>query len=379
MPSIPELLTEIEMELQQILLDPNNPRFSELGQHLDAVPEHRFAEPRVQTQAYDRMKSGRFDVAELRDTIKNLGFLPMDRIVVRRWLGQGDMEAPLYVVIEGNRRVTALKWLVELHETGRETFSEEQRQNFTRLKVLLLDHTRAPDRIRWILPGLRHVSGIKEWGPYQKARAVFELRDAGTSPQEAAQSLGLSTRAANQLWRSYLALNQMREDEEYGEHAEPNRYSYFEEVFKRPAVKDWLQWSDDERRFLNLNGTREFYSWMVGEVSDEGEEAGTPKFSEAKSVRDLGTIINDPAAMAVFRAPGGSLTRAMARFEADRPQEWMPAVANAETVLAALSADSIRNMAGDELAAVKSLADRIARLMQDHERLAEVGDGGTVA
>ena len=77
--------------------------------------------------------------------------------------------------------------------------------NLNDLEVLLLDQENAPNTAIWVLPGLRHVSGIKEWGPYQKARAVFILRETGASPQEAAQSLGLSTRSANQLWRSFLA------------------------------------------------------------------------------------------------------------------------------------------------------------------------------
>jgi len=227
------------VNLADLLLDPNNPRFAELGQKLDAVPEGRFGEEKVQQQTYERMKTPRFDVAELRDTIKNLGFLPMDRIVVRKWKGS-DASSPKFVVVEGNRRIAALKWLIELQDSGRETFTTEQVQNFTQLEVLLLDDEAAPENSTLILPGLRHVSGIKEWGPYQKARAVHALRESGMSSQEAAQSIGLSTRAANQLWRSYLALEQMRADEEYGEFAEPSLYSYFEEVFKRRNVRDYL-------------------------------------------------------------------------------------------------------------------------------------------
>ncbi len=100
MPGLPALLTPITVQLDEILLDPNNPRFAELGQELEAIPEARFAEPRVQQQAYDRMKTPRFDVAELRDTIKNLGFLPMDRIVVRKWRA-GPQDTVRYVVVEG--------------------------------------------------------------------------------------------------------------------------------------------------------------------------------------------------------------------------------------------------------------------------------------
>jgi len=132
MSDLSELLSPISINLEQLLLDPNNPRFGELGEPFDPVPEGRFAEAPVQREAYDRMKSGNFEVAELRDTIKTLGFLPMDRIVVSFWRDSA-VDDRKYVVIEGNRRIAALKWLVNLHDTGRETFSEDQLRNFREL------------------------------------------------------------------------------------------------------------------------------------------------------------------------------------------------------------------------------------------------------
>ena len=173
---IPSLLTPIEVKLEDVLLDPNNPRFAELGQGDETVPESRFAEPKVQQSAFDRMMNGRFDVAELRDTIKNLGFLPMDRIVVRR-LKKPNSDK--FLVVEGNRRITALKSLLDLHAAGKESLSDAKLTNITQFQALLLNEDISDDKIRWILPGLRHVSGIKEWGPYQKARAVFQLRESG--------------------------------------------------------------------------------------------------------------------------------------------------------------------------------------------------------
>ena len=366
MPSLPSLLTPTKVQLSDLLLDPNNPRFAELGQKVDSVPESRFGEDKVQQQTYERMKTPRFDVAELRDTIRNLGFLPMDRIVVRPW--KGPNETTKFVVIEGNRRVTALRWLIELHESGRETFTSDQMKNFTELEVLLLDEQAAPENSRLILPGLRHVSGIKEWGPYQKARAVHSLRESGMSPQEAAQSIGLSTRAANQLWRSFLALEQMSADEEYGEFSEPGLYSYFEEVFKRGNVRDWLAWSDEDKKFTNEDRVKEFYGWMVGEPDETGG-LGEKKLSEAKSVRELGKIIDDPAALAVFRSAGGSLTRALARFESEHPQEWLPAVSSAEGVLSSLSADTLRKLDEEQLTILTKLRARIDQVLEDRRKL----------
>lgn len=145
----------------------------------------------------------------------------------------------------------------------------------------MLDDALAPESATLILPGLRHVSGVKEWGAYQKAKAVHALRKTGMTAQEAAQSLELSTRAANTSYRCFLALEKMKSNEEYGEFAEPRMYSYFEEVQKRPAIRNWLNWNDDAEKFTNDDRLLEFYSWITPQGDDEPAH---PKLPEARSV-----------------------------------------------------------------------------------------------
>lgn len=368
MENLTKYLTRLDLQLENILLDPNNPRFAELGDASDVIPESRFAETKIQKDAFDKMKSDKFEVSELRDTIKTIGFLPMDKVVVREWKFNIPNETKKYVVVEGNRRISALKWLIELHNSAKETFDEEQLNNLQELEVLLLDQDLAPNTAIWILPGLRHVSGIKEWGPYQKARAVFILRESGASPQDSAQSLGLSTRAANQLWRSYLALEQMKSDEEFGEYAEPRLYSFFEEAFKKPEVRLWLNWDDNERKFTNAARLREMYSWIVGEQDDDGN-LQDPKLPEAKSIRELSPILADETALAVFRLPNGNLLRARARYEADHPEDWQPAIINAESILTNLSAESIKDLTEDELNSLNKLKTRIETVLTYRDKL----------
>ena len=247
--------------------------------------------------------------------------------------------------------------------------TDAQRGSYSNFQVLKLDEERAPKSATLILPGLRHVSGIKEWGPYQKARMVFELRGTGSTSQEVAQSLGLSTREANLLWRAYLALEQMKADEEYGEHAEASLYSYFQEVFKRPNVKDWLGWSDEEGKFTKTAELRMFYGWIHGTEGEGGEEAIAPKLPESKSVRELGRIIEDPQAFTVFKTPDGTLTRALARVEVDREQEFIPAVAACESTLKVLSPDRIRKMTEEEVKRLEKLSERISQLLTDRALL----------
>lgn len=365
MKTLTHMLSPIEVVISDLLLDPNNPRFSELGEELYVVPESRYGEDKVQNTAFERMKSPVFDVTELKDTIKAVGFLPMDRIVVRRW--KGNVEGPQkYIVLEGNRRVTALKWLLQLHEAGKESLAPEQVSNFTNISCLLLADEYVNETSLLILPGLRHVSGIKEWGPYQKAKTVHALRKSGLSAQEAAQSLGLSTRASNQAYRCFLALETMKADEEFGEYASPKMYSYFEEVFKRPEVKVWLGWSDEAGEFVNKENINRFYSWMV---PDPEEEDSGPRLPEAKSVRELAQIIGDEQALAVFSAPNGTLSRALARHEAEHPEDWYPKVLAAMSAVKSLTPTLLRQMEDDTAAKLTELSDAIATCLSDRNLL----------
>lgn len=364
MDNLSALLRPETIDLSDLLLDPNNPRFSELGEELNPVAESRFADEKVQAHAFDKMRNDKFDVNELRDTIKTLGFLPMDRVVVRRW--KGDSEPPKYVVIEGNRRVTALRWLVQLHDTGKETFSEERLSNLKRLECLVLDDNLASPSALLVLPGLRHVSGIKEWGPYQKAKTVHALRKSGMTPQEAAQSLGLSTRAANNSYRCFIALENMKADDEFGEFTEPRMYSYFEEIFKRPDVKTWLAWSDEDECFSQSDRISEFYSWIVPNGED-GQD--TPKLPEAKNVRDLASIVKDEDALSVLRSADGSLSRALARYQLDHPEDWYPKVMAATAALKTLTPDMLRDMDDVTLRSLLELKTRIEQAMKDRTQL----------
>ncbi|MHB8087130.1 MAG: hypothetical protein ACYDH2_02665 [Anaerolineaceae bacterium] len=361
-------LSPIEIGIDQLLLDPNNPRFADFEDASNPVPESRISEERVQRDAFERMKSKRFDVNELRDTIKAVGYLPMDRIVIRKW---GTTLPQKYVVVEGNRRVTALKWLLELHETARETLDSEQIDNFKTIPALLLDEESAPDMVRFVLPGLRHVSGVKEWGPYQRAKAVHLLRKAGESPRDVAQSLGLSTQAANLLWRSYLGLEQMSQDNEFGEFADPRMYSYFEEINRHPNVKNWLGWNDEQEKFTNEGHIKELYSWIVGEMidGDDRENRSDPKLPEAKSIRDLSKFVDDPNGLSIFRRPGGTLTHALSKYESEHREAWQGALLNAKSTLSTLNPDDLRSMKPEDIDLLDDLINRIRQLLSDRSKL----------
>jgi len=86
-------------------------------------------------------------------------------------------------------------------------------------------------------------------------------------------------------------------------------------------------------------------------------------------VRELGRIIDDAGAMAIFRSAGGTLIRAVARFESEHPQEWLPVLSSAESVLASLSPDVLRELSTEEIESLNRLRSRVEQVFEDRRRL----------
>ena len=79
--------------LDDIFFDPNNPRFFNKER---LTPDSRIIEEGIQRSCLQKMQE--FDIRELKDSIARVGFLPIDRIVVRAIPNADDK----YVVVEGN-------------------------------------------------------------------------------------------------------------------------------------------------------------------------------------------------------------------------------------------------------------------------------------
>lgn len=157
-------LKEIKVPLQKLLLDPNNPRFLEY--HDGRVEESDWADSGVQAQAAKRMHNGGYQLKELKKSIQSNGWQPVDMIFVRKVEKLPDH----YVVLEGNRRVTALR---ELKEEGK--LPLEVARSVEQLAVLEVlgtaEETKA--QISYLL-GVRHHGSLKTWGPFAQAHDLYE-------------------------------------------------------------------------------------------------------------------------------------------------------------------------------------------------------------
>jgi len=283
-------LKKISVSIEDIYLDPNNPRFwSEKSDALPEVADKKTVDVKIQAIADDNLSG--HDVENLKNSMLRNGFLTLDRVVVRKLEGIENK----YVVIEGNRRISALKTLREQIED--ETIAEDgiDEEYLERLfkdtnVVEVLEYTGDDAKdIAWLLQGVRHISGIKEWDPAQQGKLVCDQIDReGLKFTEAGQKFGLSAQKVGRRYRSYKALVQMREDDEYQSKADNKYYSLFEAAIARKDVKTWLGWSDESSRFENDDNLMQFYSWIVPDEDNEGVR----RIHDPKHIKILGDLLS---------------------------------------------------------------------------------------
>ena len=123
----------------------------------------------MQDRAYRRLRRDE-GLIQLKNSFLNNGFIPLEQLVIRPYQYSDD----LYVVLEGNRRLAALRWIADDYEAG-VAVPESLLKTLEQIPVIIVENSDDP-AFHESLMGIRHVSGIKEWGGYQRAKLVVTLR-----------------------------------------------------------------------------------------------------------------------------------------------------------------------------------------------------------
>ena len=353
--------------LSDLLLDPNNYRFHDL-QGWKRVNENRFHEQRVQQTAAQHLQNTTvFELSALKDSIRTNGFVPVEQIVVKPYAPDGTK----YLVIEGNRRVAAIKWLLDDDKSGVLNLSPQEKRGLRELDALILDVTRADNKQAVeVLMAIRHVSGVKEWGAYQQARLIVELMaESGATFANVAERLGMSSREVARRYRASKALEQMESDEEYGDYAEKRMYAIFHEAVAQPTVRDWLGWQEEQCCFDDRSNLDTFYSLIC---PTDGKPAKITSYEDVRT--KLRHIIQHPRAVQAVQDPDKSLAQAhQIAVEEDGiaydGSRLETAINGALKALDDLPYAKLRVLTGDQVDLLRALTDKIQLMLRDYERL----------
>ena len=156
-------LKEIRVKSDQLFLDPNNPRL--ISRHEDRRDPSTAITLAPETQR--RMEDGH-KVDELKKSIRENGWIPVDYVFVRRIAGEA---AERYLVLEGNRRVTAIRGLLE-----DEALDSNLRESLETISVMEvvdeLPEYELKRKISYLL-GVRHHGALVKWSPFAQAKNIY--------------------------------------------------------------------------------------------------------------------------------------------------------------------------------------------------------------
>ncbi len=360
------------VRLNQLLLDPNNYRFFDMEEYSEAA-NNRIHESTVQDRAEELIRlDGKEELRALKESIETNGYVPIETIVIKPYSFRDDF----FVVVEGNRRVAAMRWLKKDREGG-SALREGLIESFDTLTAIVLsdgeDGEEETKRLQHIVMGLRHVSGIKQWGGYQRAKLVVELVDGfGLPTNDAAKQIGMSSHEASRRYRALKALEQMEEDEEFGEASDPQMYRLFHEAISVVKIKEWLGWDENEYRFTNSEHLEKFYKLLVPHKPEDEEElprTRDPKIQTYLNVRDLRDIIGNVEAEECLFDPERSFSDALAVAKASATTNWAPRIAAAIQTLQKMPMNTLSELSAEEIAPLKELRALLTNTLTGWGRL----------
>ena len=296
---MPIKLKDTKVELEALLLDADNYRVAKSAvEQLTSIEDTRLK----QSSILKDLKKQKLD--DLKDSILKNGFLTVDRIVVKKVT---DTE---YLVIEGNRRVAALKSIKEDYEKG--YIDSDNINNLITeteyLSAVLVEGTAEEIKnYSNALMGIRHVSGAKKWHGWQSAKLVNSMVSNGHSLTEVGEMLGITSKDAGRRLRGYRVFQQLEMDPTFGSKRESHHYAILLEFLSpNKNGRTWLDWQDTSLRFENPVTLKRLYEAIVKDDNGEYEvrniddardfltklstEQGQNKILAVKNFRDVKVV-----------------------------------------------------------------------------------------
>lgn len=276
--------------LDELYLDPMNPRLGRSNTGPDVAQE----------KILEMMKSWTLD--ELAISFIESGFWPHEALLVVEEVLYGKRRL---VVVEGNRRLAALKYLKDAIEgrPANKQWEEIARGGkpppklFSQIPYIRVQSRKDIDAFL----GFRHVTGIKEWNPAEKAEYIAKLiDDRGMSYEEVMRKIGSKTQTVRQNYISYRLLLQMDDAvDTVPQQKIEERFSVMYLSLRSQGVQRYLQidiHADPKTAKKpvprsRLKALENFAIWLFG----DGKRP--PLFTDSRQVDNFGRILESQKAV----------------------------------------------------------------------------------
>lgn len=291
---------------------------------------------------------------EIIESIGNHGFFPGEPLLV---VPDGDDD---YRVVEGNRRLAALKLLVRELEPpiGRTSIEEAvEAANFRPEKVPCLVFDDENEILRYL--GFRHITGIKAWSALQKARYAermyqnYKMLPEDEGLRLLARETGSRRDTVGQMLTALKLYDRAEEKNFFGLPIVPDQieFSVLGTALSYSALTEFLgleSRSDIKVKGLEERALKDLFDWLF-----VIEGRSKPIVTESRNLRKLAAVVSSDTAIKELRK-SGNLDQA---YElSSGPEEAL--------------AGSLRT-ALRRLEAAQTLVPKVPKISDEHMELAE--------
>lgn len=344
--------------LDNFYLDPLNPR---LGR-ANTGPKLK------QSKILSLMRNWTLD--ELAISFLESGFWPQEALIV---VSEEIYGSEKLVVIEGNRRLAALNYLNDAFD-GRiderkwlELVEDQDKKDvlFAEIPYILVD---SREDVQAFL-GFRHVTGIKQWKPAEKAEYIAHLiEQQDMDYRDVMRKIGSKTATVRQNYISYNLLIQMESQEDISVDHVEEKFSVLFLSLRTEGVKTYLSIDLQAEPELaktpvpenKLQQLVNFATWLFGTEDKE------PIVKDSRQVDNFGRILMSPKATEYLeRQSRPSFDTAFQIAGGDEPEIVDLIETAADNVESALSRAHRYSKSVD-------LAAATLRLSEDTERLSDI-------
>ncbi|MDH3890577.1 MAG: ParB N-terminal domain-containing protein [candidate division Zixibacteria bacterium] len=188
----------VQLPTADLHFDWKNPRLAEYG------ITDRTTDDDIITILWDAM-----DVKELVQSISACGFFPHEPLIV-------TIEDEKYIVIEGNRRLAAVKALTVPDLAKSMGWGIPTVTNFDPAELNNLPATISGRKDAWHYLGFKHVNGPAKWTSYAKAKYISSIHNEyNISLEDIAEQIGDRHKTVQRLYRGLMVIEQAERENVY--------------------------------------------------------------------------------------------------------------------------------------------------------------------
>ena len=331
------------IDIEQLIYDPQNPRLPSRMKDMDEEATLDYM-----------LRNG--NITELMESIAELGYSSAEPLLVVK----ADTKRK-YLVVEGNRRLTALKLLnnpllAKVRKQVVSDIADNAKQRPSEIPCILYD-TRE-EILNYL--GYRHITGIKEWGSLEKAKYLKELFDANIKDGEdiyktLAKMIGSRSDYVERLLTAYELYCFANDKAYFGSDVseEDINFSYYTTALGYKSILIYLNVSLDKSHNHLLDLEQDHYKSMFLWLFDPKKRV----IKENRQISTLAKIIESDEAIDKLKS-GAALE--VARLYTTEPGEIF--ISHLSSSLDSLTA------AKSAIEQLSGIPDRYSDMLQDIEK-----------